>query len=305
MKTKISFLIIWFCFSTLQANSQSTTDNAIVNENCFWNTLYIHVDDQTGVHTLQHTKKIYIKGDSILNDQTYKKVFKCINNDESCQHPVFDGLIREENLKTYYILPEETIEYLLYDFSLQLNDTIELEEPSSMSLGIKIPLRVYDIDSVNINGELKKRIKLTHPDSETIRDIWVENLGSLSDFYTIYMKYTGPGKVLSCYYQENELVYKNPKYPCYHTTSISTIEQHADIHCRIQDGILNLEFDSPATGSISIFNTEGKALYNDKLLNQSHSFIKMTDFVSGIYLLVFRDSNGETKTLKVNYTKTL
>jgi len=312
MKTNIFiFLIFYFAW---QANAQMS-NNTIVNDNSSWNILSIQVENETGIVNIpRHTTKIYFDGDSILNSKTYKKVFHCFD-DEFCQNPIFYGLIREENQRTYFVfsyeadfdLPNDTDEYLLYDFSAELNDIIQLDIPG-IPVEVEeefrtISIQVSNIDYININGVLKKKIKLTYPNSEIIVDIWIENLGSLTDFYTIDRR-PGFGKVLSCYFQGDELVYKNPEFPCYHATSISTVEQHNDIHFWIQSGILNLEFYTPVTGNISIFDTAGKTLYNDKLLNQSHSFIKMTDFVSGIYLLVFRDSDGKTKTLKVNFIKT-
>ena len=297
----------FICCLLLQANAQ-TSNNTIVNKNSVWNILSIQVEDETGVVNIpRHTTKIYFDGDSILNSRTYQKVFHCFD-DEFCQYPTFEGLIREENQKTYFVFSDETEEYLLYDFSVELDDIIKFDIPG-VPMEVEeefrtFSLQVHSIDYININGVSKKKIELTYPNSESIVDIWAENLGSLNNFYTIDLR-SGYTKVLSCYFQGNELIYKNPEYPnCYHTTGISSIEQHNNIRYWIHSGILNLEFSTPVTGNISVYNIAGKLLYSNKLLNQSHSSVKMTIFDSGIYLLNIKEDNGELKTLKINYIKT-
>jgi len=305
---RIKYFIISFvsCFF-LQANAQ-TTNNTIVNDNSVWNILSIQVEDETGVVNIpRHTTKIYFNGDYILNSKTYKKVFHCFD-DELCENPIFYGLIQEENKKTYFVFPNEMEEYLLYDFSVEVGDIIKFNIP-----GIPIDveeefrtfyLQVHSIDFVDVNGVFKKKIELTYPNSESIVDVWVENLGSLYDFYTVNFQ-VGYAKVLSCYFQGKELIYKNPEFPnCYYATGISRIEQHNNIRYWIFFGVLNLEFDSPVTGTMSIFNLAGQSLYSNKLLHQSHASVKIASFDSGIYLLHIKEDNGRAKTLKINHIKT-
>jgi hypothetical protein len=66
------------------------------------------------------TDKYYFRGDSIVGDKIYKKIYEC-RADEFCLNPIFNGLIREEEKKVYYISPYSTLntEYLIYDFSLE------------------------------------------------------------------------------------------------------------------------------------------------------------------------------------------
>ena len=159
------FLACFFCCFAWQANAQ-ISNNAIVNDNSSWSVLSIQVEDETGIVNIpRHTTKIYFDGDSILNSKTYKKVFHCFD-DEFCQNPIFYGLIREENQRTYFVFSNEADEYLLYDFSAELNDIIKLDIPG-IPVEVEeefrtISIQVCNIDYIEINGILKKRIKLRY-----------------------------------------------------------------------------------------------------------------------------------------------
>ena len=273
--------------------------NTIVNNNSVWNILSIQVEDETGIVNIpRHTTKIYFEGDSVVNDKAYKKVFNC-TDDEFCKYPSFAGLIREENLKTYYIFAGQAQEYLLYDFSVEVNDTIEMYCPQIEST---LTYRVHNIDVMNVNGISKKRIELTYPDSETITDIWVEDLGSLFDFITINPM-VGYVKRLLCFYRDDVCLYHDPDYEaCYYTTSISEIQQPG-FHFFIRSKTLNIEFDIPFNGDIYLHEAGGKLVYRNHLSNRFHHKINVSGFASGVYLLTLTADNGKKRFVKINHIK--
>lgn len=282
----------------------STFLNAqIVNDNSSWNMLSLYTKNGL-VHIPQHTTKIYFDGDSLLNSKTYKKVFHCFD-DEFCLNPIFYGLIREENQKTYFVFSDETKEYLLYDFSVELGDIIKFDIPG-VPMEVEEEFRtfsrqVHSIDYININGVLKKRIKLAYLNSESIVNIWIENLGSLSNFYTIDTR-VGYSYALSCYFQDNELVYKNPNYSeCYYNNpadipSVQTVVlDDCYIYSNLVDDILTISSSNNIISQIEIFDISGKKVY-------SHTYkesIDMSSFSKGLYLLKMYDTNGQISLFKI------
>jgi len=221
---------------------------------------------------------------------TYKKVFHCFD-DEFCQYPTFEGLIREENQKTYFVFSGQTNEYLLYDFSVELNDIIELTIPSAPDF---ITLyKVRNISYMEINGILKKKIELSHP-SGGLRDIWVENLGSLFNFYTIDHR-SGYAKSLSCYFQENELIYKNPKYPnCYHYSNLYLIKD-SQPNLIIQQGVeQNTVFvKSKKDDSLKIINSQGVLIETIHVYANQIYNLNTSNYPDGLYI-ISSSMNGST-----------
>jgi len=95
MRTRYFFITFAYCF-ILQANAQ-TNNNTIVNDNSSWAVLGQAVCPECPVWT----QYIYFDGDSIVANRYYKKVFSC--NDKLHENVKYEGLIREQNEKTYFI----------------------------------------------------------------------------------------------------------------------------------------------------------------------------------------------------------
>jgi hypothetical protein len=304
MKKIMSCLLLFMITGGTQTVAGQTTDNTIVNDNSVWNSLYIQVEDETGIVNIpRRIDTIYMEGDSVVNNKVYKKVFYRMGGDKpDSKHPFFPGLIREESLKTWYIIDGQEQELLLYDFSVELNDIVELYDAPQTENPIVI-YRVHAIDFMNINGIPKKKISLTYPDSETIMDIWVENLGSLFNFMTIDQM-VGWAKRLLSFYSDGVCLYHDPDYgdEVVDGTSVPK-RQQSGFHFFIQSGILNIQFDVSFDGDIRLHETGGKLLYHSHLSNRSQHSINMSEFASGVYLLSLGEDNGKKRFVKINYIK--
>ena len=111
MRTKILF-VSFVCCLVLQAKAQ-IFNNTIVNDNSSWAILGYGVCPECPVWT----QYIYFDSDSIIASNSYKKVFS--SNDKLHEYIKYEGLIREQEKKTYFIPNNSETEYLLYDFSLE------------------------------------------------------------------------------------------------------------------------------------------------------------------------------------------
>lgn len=107
-----------FCLA-LQANAQ-TSENTIVNDDASWAALSF------GMYHAA-TQYVYFDKDSTLASFAYKKVFSC--NDSLHENIKYEGLIREQEKKTYFIPANSEREYLLYDFSMEEGMTFEYIDP--------------------------------------------------------------------------------------------------------------------------------------------------------------------------------
>jgi len=180
--------------------------NTIVNENSSWAVRKAIVCPTCPIWT----DYIYFDGDSIVGNYSYKKVFSC--NDKEHKNVKFEGLMREQNQKTYFIAANSETEQILYDFSLEEGMNFEHDYGYT-----RITFDVSSVDAVEIGGSMKKRIQFMHKNMDI--ETWIEGIGSISGILNPFQKMLDGGTAdLLCYFENEELVYKNPKYPdCYYS----------------------------------------------------------------------------------------
>jgi len=294
MKTKCFFVTVLYCIA-LQANAQ-TGNNTVVNDNSTWSVLGVTVCPECPVWT----QYIYFEGDSTINGVSYKKVFSC--DDKLHENIKYEGLIREQDQKTYFIPANSEAEYLLYDFSLEDGMTFEYIDPF-----YQIEISFYaHVNFVEINGVQLKQIQLAKvsvPDYDTIYATWIEKIGSLTGlFYPCGVLATGVKRELLCCYQNDELTYKNPNYSeCYYDnpddiTSIPTITiDDYSIFPNPVDKILNVFSSHNTISHIEIFNASGKKVYSQAF----EGTINMSSFSNGLYLLKVYDKNANVSDFKI------
>jgi hypothetical protein len=119
--------------------------------------------------------------DTVYNGKTYKKVFGDIEG--------YYGAMREDTAtqKVYFIKNVDTVERLIYDFSLNLGNTFLIDFHNNFANNLYDGF--YTVDSVayiNIRGGLRKYIRLHNPSNtnldafgKPLKVEWVESLGEI------------------------------------------------------------------------------------------------------------------------------
>ncbi len=108
----------------------------------------------------------YTAGDTLINSISYVKISKMENPNLNnvAQYPTFTGAIRQDttNRKIYIVLADSSYEDLLYDFSLQVGDTIKsvLHKLAQNCFGFNVET-VLSIDSVSVNGNFHRRFNVS------------------------------------------------------------------------------------------------------------------------------------------------
>lgn len=109
--------------------------------------------------------------DTVINSSGYKAVFQTwaasFYIDGPCHFHFFNGpnqlysylgtVRTNEERQVLFIPPEDTISYIIYDFSLSTGDTINWTRPDNFE---DFKACVSQIDSVTVEDELRKRIHL-------------------------------------------------------------------------------------------------------------------------------------------------
>ena len=273
---KISIIIFVF-FLAFHANSQ------FLNKDATWNVYYQGIESST-----DRIINVKIEKDSLINDTTYS-IFNHYNERYA---------LREDSNKVFFRLlspdvsPEfGTTEHLLYDFGLELNDSIKLNLLWN-EFYTTYKWKVTNVDSVLVGQEYKKRILLKFNGNESVNypmegvQYWIEDVGStegplyftgISEFETVIHLY--------CYWVSGELRY---------STEVSDGKCNyldADPGYRLNKDVLfynnsrkQVKINLPLRESclLSVYRINGQQVFNKEI--PCNSYVKLMPINTGIYI---------------------
>ena len=242
--------------------------------------------------------KYWFNGDTTINGLKYKAVYmQYMDSVPNIDRANYYAAVREDTLaeKVYCFQAEDTMERLLYDFSLVEGD--EASVYNYWPWKEEMPIRVESVDSILINGSYRKRIVLM----EYCDDIvwWIEGIGStLGTFEPAPYCVVDVGDIfLLCVEIDGELIYQ--QYPeingCYYVTSIGKVDElemeSIVVYPTIADDILNIEhsdfFDNGY--KYSIYNILGDKIADGELDSDT---INVSCLKSGMYMIVLYKSDN-------------
>jgi hypothetical protein len=200
----------------------------IVDSTKTWNTIAIG-NGVWNVITCGGTKTTWFRDITNPGDQ-YLNVLEC--NDSLQQEWVYEGTIREDTINKQVFYKYGETEGLIYDFSLEVGDTVHVD---NQYFNYQVVSLVVDsIDMVDVNGVMRKRFFLFgiqnpmmdpyYPD-----EIWIEGIGS-----NFGIMYSGAGvfgwgggtvKLLCAAQNENTIYMDTLFHECYIETFYPQILQ--------------------------------------------------------------------------------
>ena len=302
-----------------------------------------------------NNEKYALYGDTIINEKKYSKVYKQ-TADEAFEFDIdkaeYFCAIRNdvENKRVYGVYKKDLPikyhdniyystsrnsgkEFLLYDFSLNLGDTVsvanfdEAENDGFIryvkfkrveTIGIDITnntfVTLHDNDSIFVlaNGEQRKRILMENI-SETLFQSWIEGIGSSDGPFNHYNNFSFELftiKRLLCYSENSEYLYYQHDFDydedddCftnyYPNNVVENNENDIMIYPNPTDDFINIENPSGSEYSIDIYNDKGQ-----KLISQSSSGISninISDLPCGLYIITI---NSNYKNYNFKLIKTL
>ncbi len=251
--------------------------------------------DSLQVNPTCFVEQFFINGDTSINTELYKKVFhsgrdRNYNWTWTYWDHGYHGCYRNDlvNKKVYFIPKDSADELLLYDFDLNINDTIPSSYvyDTSSSPGAVV---VDEIDSILINSTYLKRYHLTSTPGGIHL---IEGIGSdLGLFSPIKSDYFEHGYGLMCFKNIAEELYYdggdssncdlitdiNNKY--YINTSLSLYPNPSKNKITLQisnDDIRNIEAE--------IYDVHGK-MFVSKKINSQTTDIDISSIAKGVYIL--------------------
>ena len=219
----------------------------------------------------------YVNGDTTINDTSYKKLMLETYGIGGSKVEAVGGL-REDGEEVYFtgktfIGSVQEKEVLLYDFSAVTGDTIRHSGSEYDMHWYSIVLKV---DSLEIDGHYRKRMKVNNNWFYQNPDYWVEGIGStlngllghVSDIPTCGSHYWEH----VCYSENGKSVYLNPSYTdCYPDYLINSVKsgpsiQHVWIYPNPVAGELHIHnLTVPGNLKATVINASGKTILEKKL----------------------------------------
>lgn len=139
--------------------ASAQTYHPLVKENAVWRDYY------EDINLVTELNQYVIQGDTIIDSTNYKKLYNCDYSPSLISNKILVGGIREDSTKKVYVilrcsaliqglwLPNGD-EHLIYDFSLNVGDSIK--KPIWINNSDSI-MTVTSIDSVLIGNSYRKR----------------------------------------------------------------------------------------------------------------------------------------------------
>ena len=151
----------------------------------------------------KYTDIYKIEGDTLLDGVSYKMMYTTRNEDLTGWN--LWGFLREtEDGQVFSRRPSTSDEQLLYDFSMEVGDTIFMYEEHNEYMV------VVEKGEILVNEEPRQQIVLEYPFGNGEQEVWIEGIGSLYGIINSGSLFLMGGSTdLLCYYEDGDLIWQN------------------------------------------------------------------------------------------------
>jgi len=273
----------------------SSFGQKIIDKNKSWNVM------QT--FKISRTKCYHFLSDTVIHDTTYTRLYYSYSEHFDPDNALYAGALKENKGKVYIRFPSDEV-FLLYDFTRQQCDTIDL---GYLGLTSRVRMRVEWVETVMIDTVPHKRMFLTILDGEERSEqVWMEGMGSNWGLIEVgeLQQYNYNTKLL-CVKEKEKMLWQSSLGLCYysdapddqkvviHTTpdpGASGIKDRMEITLRndLHIGETNLK--------LLIYNKEGDLVATRKIKKKKD--LEFSNLAAGEYLIQVTDYFNKIYTVK-------
>jgi len=300
-KLMLAILIL----SAISVKSQTNIYHPFPDSAAMWNVQYHWLFD-----ALQHYEdySITLSGDTAINNLDYHKlvvpkVHVYGSNGFGGYYSYYDsgyyaGSIRQDIAirKVFFVPPNDSIEWLLYDFNLEVGDTVNgyLVDSSSFTYIIQ------EVDSYLLGNTYRKSWKYDNNYS-----FLIEGIGAMNGLIEKFIHMGGVASesfYVQCFVQNDSTVYPEGGFTCEMITSVNEKNNQAFSMAISPNPISNyatLQLSPKFSNSeMYIYNELGILVYSEKIIQELYHNFYRKNLTSGIYFMQFINNKGEAATLK-------
>ena len=216
--------------------------------------------------------------------------------------------IRENNQKVYAILnnTEQPDEFLLYDFSVHVGDTIHSTAIHGTLSRLPVVTR---IDTITLrNGEKRKKIYINE-------DIWIEGIGSLYGFFKPYKETLTcdcGGLDLISFTRNDSLIYHNTAlcsslWFCTNPVDANPVVHEDNLNVTVSPNpVINFvkidfTYSNKKCVRVEIMNFQGQIIKSELYTGGKEMTIDLSSYRAGIYFVMIRytDATELHKIIKI------
>jgi hypothetical protein len=205
MRNLILLILLVFC----KCDFRSQSYIAFPDSNAKWNMTPGGIGTPVVIYS--------VKGDSVFNSYTYKKYYMVSDTGANPVSSEYFAMVRQDiaSKRIYGILAGTNAEKKMYDFNLNVNDTVSVYCFHWMPGAYK--LKVIAKDSILLDGQYRKRLRLvSYPTWPEEQEHWIEGIGSSYGPFSSGLAANGMICVcypkLLCYKQNGNLKYIDPGF---------------------------------------------------------------------------------------------
>lgn len=237
------------------------------------------------------TRQYWLGGEQEHEGKIYREVYsETLNNKDSLSR-VNAGLIREEDGKVYQWLDDGYGDFLLYDFNMQVGDSIRLNEFDEEYLHLT---GIYE-DGF---GDEARNMYVFDGDpywGYEGADVWVEGVGSMNGLLDREQGLMGMGSELLCYYEDGERLWSWGGNCIVNTVSVAEneIQEMVDVYPNPTKGIVTIEIHK--ADKIVVYNSMGQIVNSLEVNRQAmKTEIDLTQHPNSIYFIQVTDKDGRS-----------
>lgn len=280
MMTKINLIII-FCFVSFYALVQEYV--SLPTQNASWQINAVAMMDNLPLNPFA------LNGDTLIGVKMYKKIVQ--SNDSTMNflnNSTYYSAVREEAKKWFFIPQGDTQEYLLYDFNLNLNDTIHISNPY---IGSEIDFTISEIDSIDLLGVYHKRFKIVGLEQAFgWSEYWIEGVGSTNGLFYSGTQTIDFGYYLVCFHLNEDLIYINSNdnscYVKYLGLTNNTYKiKRVEVFPNPATDQLTFQYENDVNQELTfkVYSLVGELFFTNKILEGKSKKIDVSNLDSGAY----------------------